>query len=173
MAAVSSRPAVGLALEIDDRNDWLFLPVAIVASDLAHARSQRVGLFEPHFSMSGKGKASVGIRDDAQKAGLFFAEIRIRHEHGGGIAGEGLRLSGQHAEPQGAANPSFVSHDFSKSSRNEPPPRKQAAAWIYKGENHILVAKKILKPLGNPSIKWPKIVFDRRSPPSRRNLGLA
>jgi hypothetical protein len=30
------------------------------------------------------------------------------------------------------------------------------AAWIYKGGNHILVAKKILKPLGNPSIKWPK-----------------
>src|SRR5580700_5243374 len=70
--------AIGLAFNIDDRDDWPLGRVLVLLADFTNTGGERVTLLQSHFPMPGAGKACVWIRNYAEKSCLILAKRCIR-----------------------------------------------------------------------------------------------
>src|SRR5258708_31649622 len=73
--------AIGLALHIDDSDDWPLDRVLIVLDHFANARSESGSLFKSHFPVPGTRKARVGVWNNAEESCVVVAKRSIRCEH--------------------------------------------------------------------------------------------
>src|ERR1700745_1596555 len=70
--------AIGLALHVDDSDDWPLDRVLIALDHFANACSEGKRLFQSDFPMPGTRKASVWVWNNAEESCVLVAERCIR-----------------------------------------------------------------------------------------------
>src|SRR6266404_8441035 len=69
---------IGLALDVDDSDDWPPDNVFVLLDDFTNTCGKRVTLFQPYLPMPCTRKACVRIRNNAEESCVVVAKRRIR-----------------------------------------------------------------------------------------------
>src|SRR5271154_449934 len=105
--------AVGLALQIDNRDDGPLGGVLVELHHFTHTRGQGVGLFESNLPLPGTRKACVWIWNNTQESRVVSTKRCIRGQYGFRVTRHWGSLASECAEPYGSPDASKLTHRLS------------------------------------------------------------